>query len=97
MDQFVNPYIELSERYSCGVVDKGLFIGMQKGISINNICKGSYVVTTQFLQYKFMCHFNFFQQRPGRVMSFISVEIAIRLITSREFYKMNGIIKALLV
>ena len=54
MDQAVHPPIELGERYSLGTAYKGLSAGMQKGISVNNISKGSYVIAAQFFQYEFI-------------------------------------------
>jgi hypothetical protein len=48
MDQAVHPPVELGERYSLLTAYKGLSAGMQKGISVNDISKGSYIVAAQF-------------------------------------------------
>jgi hypothetical protein len=56
MDQAIHPRVELGKGYPLGLADKGLLIGMQKGISINDISKSSSPVTAQFLQYEFVRH-----------------------------------------
>ena len=55
-DQAVYPRVELGKGYSLVAADKRLLIGMEKGISVYNICERSSLVTAQFPQNEFMGH-----------------------------------------
>jgi hypothetical protein len=49
-DQPIDPGIELGKGDSLAAADKGLLTGMEKSISIDDICESPYVVAAKFLQ-----------------------------------------------
>jgi hypothetical protein len=55
-DQPVHPRIELGKGDSLVTADKSLPIGVEKGISVNDVGKGSYAVTAKLFKDKITGH-----------------------------------------
>lgn len=70
-DQVVYSQVEPGKGYSLSSADKGLLSRMKKGISVNDVCERSSLVTAEFLQNEFVGHFFLLVsgQRPALIES----------------------------